>query len=229
MMMKTMLTAMAALMVSGCISILPDAPPAPYTYTMRAGEVTPAGVAAKPLVISVGAPTMQRMAAGADIVWRTGPEVAVMEGVAWDDSAPDLLQLMLAETLDRGGGFRAALRSGSGARGDLDVRWDVLAFEVVEDGGLEAVFSANVRLIDARSRAVLETRRVETRTPIASRSGRLATAALEKAAQDACLQIAVWAAEKAPTPSTPPVVSNQPTSADQPAAPPQPSAASTRR
>jgi ABC-type uncharacterized transport system auxiliary subunit len=225
MMMRTMLAASAALMAAGCISILPDAPPAPYTYTMRAGEVTPAGVAAKPQVISVGAPSTQRMAGGADIVWRTGPEVAVMEGVAWDDSAPDLLQLMLAETLDRRGAFRAALRSGSGARGDLELRWDVLAFEVVEDGALEAVFNANVRLIDARSRAVLETKRIETRAPIASRSGRLAAAALEKVAQEACLQIADWAAEKAPVLPTPPVVSDQ----SQPAALSQPSAASTKR
>lgn len=218
---KVILSAIAALALGGCISILPDPPPAPYTYTMRAGPVEPIAAAALPIVVSVGAPSMQRMAAGADIVWRTGPEVAVMEGVAWDNATPDLLQLLLAETLDRRGAFRAALRSGSGVRADLDVRWDVLAFEVVDDGALAAVFSANVRLVDARSRVVIDSRRFERRAPIASRSGRLATAALERAAQEASLQIADWAAEKAPPPAS---------SASAPAeAPSQPSAASTRR
>jgi|GEM_PF-1078189 len=229
MMMKALLAATAALLVSGCISILPDAPPAPYTYTMRVGEVQPAGARRSPQVISVGTPSTQRMAAGADIVWRTGPEVAVMEGVAWDNSAPDLLQIMLAETLDRRGAFRAALRSGSGARGDLEVRWDVLAFEVVEGSGLEAVLNANVRLIDARLRTVIETRRFETRTPIASRSGRLAAAALEKVAQDGCLQIADWAAQKAPMPAPSSVVSTPAPTAASSVQPSQPSAASTRR
>ncbi len=227
--MRMILAASAALLVSGCISILPDAPPPPNVYTMRAGAVGPLGATPKPLVIVVGTPSAQRMAAGSDIVWRTGPEIAVLERVAWDDSAPDLLQTMLAETLDRRGAFRAALRGGGGARGDFDVRWDVLAFEVVEDGGLEAVFTATVRLIDSRSRVVVETKRFETRAPIASRSGRLAAGALEKVAQDACLQIADWAAEKAPVLPTPPVLSTPAPAAPSSVATPQPSAASTKR
>lgn len=222
---KAVVIASAALFLGGCISILPDAPPPPFTYTMRVGDVKPAGAEPKAGVVVVGAPTAHRLAAGSDIVWRTGPEIAVMDGVAWDDSAPDLLQIMLAETIDRRGHFRAALRSGGGARGDLDIRWDILAFEVVEDGNLEAVFSATVRLVESRSRAVLETKRFETRAPIAARSGKLAAAALERVAQEACLQIAEWAAEKAPAPSPPPIVSTP-----VPASPPsQPSAASTNR
>lgn len=223
--MKALIAASAALLLGGCISILPDAPPPPNVYTLRVGDVAPASGTPKPLVVTVSAPAAQRLASGSDIVWRTGPEMAVMDAVAWDDSAPDLLQMMLAETLDRRGAFKGAARSGSGVRGDVDVRWDILAFEVVEDGSLEAVFSATVRLVESRSRVVIETKRFETRTPIASRSGRLAAAALEKAARDGCLQIADWAAEKAPVPPPPPVVSDQPVTA----APSQPSAASTKR
>lgn len=223
--MKALIAASAALLLGGCISILPDAPPPPNVYTLRVGDVQPAGGAPKPLVVTVSAPAAQRLASGSDIVWRTGAEMAVMDRVAWDDSAPDLLQMMLAETIDRRGAFKGVARGGSGVRGDIEVRWDVLAFEVVEDGGLEAVFNATVRLVDSRSRAIVETKRFETRAPIASRSGKLAAAALEKAAREACLQIADWAAEKAPVPSPPPVLSDQP----QAAVPSQPSAASTRR
>jgi cholesterol transport system auxiliary component len=218
--MKSILAPLAAILLSACVSLLPDPPPAPYIYTMRVGAVEPSTTPAHPLVIVVGAPAAQRMTAGSDIVWRQGAEIAVMERTAWDDAAPDLLQTMLTETLSRRGAFRAAIRGGSGARGDVDLRWDLLAFEVVEGDGIEAVFSATVRLVDARSRNVIDTRRFDTRAPIANRSGREAVAALERAARDACLQITDWAAEKAPAPLPPPVVSG---------APSQPSAASIRR
>lgn len=223
---KTLLLAASAALLSGCVSLLPDAPPPPDVYTMRVGAVEKANVEAKPLVAIVGTPSMTRMAAGSDIVWRQGAEMAVMDKVAWDDAAPDLLQTMLAETMDRRGGFRAAVRGGAGARGDIDVRWDVVAFEVVEENGLEAVFAANVRLIDARSRQILETKRFETKAPLSSRSARVAVAALEKAAREACVLITDWAAEKAPVPAPPPAVTGQPGVS---VAPSQPSAASTKR
>jgi cholesterol transport system auxiliary component len=222
--MKTLCAAACVLLLGGCVSLLPDPPPPPDVYTLRVGAVEKTAVAQKPLVAIIGAPALPRMAAGSDIVWRQGPEMAVMDKVAWDDAAPDLLQTMLAETMDRRGVFRAAVRGGAGARGDLDVRWDVLAFEIVEENGIEAIFAANVRLIDARSRQIIETRRFETRAPLSSRSARLAVTALEKAAREACVQITDWAAERAPVPAPPPVVSGQPG-----VAPPQPSAASTRR
>ncbi|KAF0177785.1 MAG: membrane integrity-associated transporter subunit PqiC [Hyphomonadaceae bacterium] len=218
--MKLLAASLAATLLSACVSILPEAPPAPYIYTMRVGAVEPSTAPAHPLVIIIGAPSAQRMTAGSDIVWRQGAEIAVMDRAAWDDAAPDLLQTMLTETLSRRGVFRAAVRGGAGARGDIDLRWDVLAFEVVEDGGLEAVFSTTVRLVDARSRTIIDTRRFDTRAPIANRSAREAVAALERAAREACLQITEWAAEKAPAPLPPPVVSG---------APSQPSAASIRR
>lgn len=217
---RWMLAATAAVLLSACVSVLPEAPPAPFVYTMRVGEVEPATAPVRPLVVVVAAPAAQRMTAGSDIVWRQGAEIAVMERAAWDDAAPDLLQTMLTETLARRGAFRAAVRGGSGARGDVDLRWDVLAFEVVEGESLEAVVSATVRLIDARSRTIIDTRRFDTRAPIANRSGREAVTALERAARDACLQISDWAAEKAPAPLPPPVASSTPS---------QPSAASIRR
>ncbi len=202
--MRLFLAPLAVALLSACVSVLPEAQPAPYVYTMRVGDVEPTAAPKRPLVVVVPTPTALRMTAGSDIVWRQGAELAVMERVAWDDTAPDLLQAMLTETLSRRGVFRAAVRSGSGVRGDIDLRWDVLAFEVVEGDNLEAVFSASVRLVDVRSRAIVETRRFDTRTSIANRSARTAVTALEHTAREACLQIADWAAEKAPAPLPPP-------------------------
>ena len=143
-----------------------------------------------------------------------------MDKAAWDGAAPDLLQDLLLDVIDRRGGVRAVVRSGGGVRADVDVRWDVLTFEVVEDGSkLEADIVVAAKLVDLRTRTLTEGARFEAHAPISSRSGRIAAAAMERAARDVTLQIADWAAAKAVAPP-PPVASVQP---------PQPSAASIRR
>jgi ABC-type uncharacterized transport system auxiliary subunit len=68
-------------------------------------------------------------------------------------------------------------------------------FEVVEgEGPLEARISIVARLVDLRTRAIVSTERFEARAPISQRSGRAAAAALERAASDALLKVADWAA-----------------------------------
>ncbi|MDX2234964.1 MAG: ABC-type transport auxiliary lipoprotein family protein [Hyphomonadaceae bacterium] len=204
------LAVVASSLLGGCISLLPDPPPPAAIYSLRAGEVARQAAPAKDVVIGVSEPVAPRSAAGADIVWRTGPQIAFMERAAWDGAAPDLLQDMLIDTIERRGGARAVVRMGAGVRSDVSVQWDVLAFEVVEgEGPLEASIALSVRLVDMRTRAITRVERFSARAPISQRSGRAAAAALERAAGDAMVKIADWA------------IAN--------AEPPQPSAASTSR
>ena len=222
---KLGLALVAAVALSGCVSLLPKPPPPGAIYSLRAGDVTPVGGDPKPVVISVSEPSAPRSVAGADVVWRKGAEIAFMEGAAWDGTAPDLLQDMLIDIIDRRGAVRTAVRSGGGVRADTDVRWDVLTFEVLEDGSKqEAVIVIAAKLIDLRTRTLIDDERFEAHAPISTRSGRAAAAAMERAARDASLKIADWAAEKAPVPVPPPVaaIPDQPSSN-------QPRAASTRR
>ena len=210
----------AALGLSGCVSLLPKPPPPSSIYSLRAGVVEKITGEPKAVVLSVSEPSAPRSVAGADIVWRRGAEIAFMDKAAWDGAAPDLLQDLLLDVIDRRGGVRAVVRSGGGVRADVDVRWDVLTFEVVEDGSkLEADIVVAAKLVDLRTRTLTEGARFEAHAPISSRSGRIAAAAMERAARDVTLQIADWAAAKAVAPP-PPVAFVQP---------PQPSAASTRR
>ena len=88
----------------------------------------------------------------------------------------------------------------------------------------EGVAPAAAKLIDLKTRTLIDDERFEAHAPISSRSGRAAAAAMERAARDVSLKIADWAAEKAPLPAPPPVAAVP----DQPN-PNQPSAASTRR
>lgn len=216
---------LASVALSGCISLLPKPPPPAMIYTLRAGEVERVTAEVKPIVLSVSEPSAPRSVAGADIVWRTGASIAFMDKGAWDGTAPDLLQDMLIDVIDRRGAVRAVVRTGGGVRADADVRWDVQTFEIVEDGSkLDAEIVVAAKLVDLRTRTLMADERFEAHAPISSRSGRAAAAAMERAARDVSLQIANWAAEKAPVPAPPPVVMS-------PAGPgpDQPSAASTRR
>ena len=107
----------------------------------------------------------------------------------------------------------AGVRSGGGVRPDMEVRWDLLAFEIVEEGGrLDARFAASVNIVQTRSRELLASDIVDIREPLASRTGSAAASALTRAARQGGARIAEMAAVAAGRLSLP-----------------QPSAASTNR
>lgn len=187
-----------AVLASACVSLLPEPPPPPVVYSLRAGPVEPRAQPLNDMIVLVSEPSAPQSAAGADIVWRKGRVIAVMDRGAWDGPTPDLLQAMLADTLERRRAVRAVVRTGAGVRADAEIRWAVLAFEVVEDAGrLEAQMRVSATLIDARQRTVIATRRFEANAPISERSGRQAAAALERAAQQLVLELADWASAEA--------------------------------
>lgn len=190
--------ALAPLALSGCVSILPEPPPPPRVYQLAAQDGAATAVTAPPIVVAVASPNASRATGGTDIVWRQDGELAFMERGAWDGTAVDLLQILLVETLDRSGAVRTAVRVGEGARADLEIRWDIEAFEVREDrNSLTAYFAANARLIDARTRAVIDDVRVQANAPIAERSGRVAAVALQSAAQEGAGALSDWVRVKA--------------------------------
>jgi ABC-type uncharacterized transport system auxiliary subunit len=208
--MKTLIAAAASACLAGCVSLLPAPAPPSAIYTLRAANIEAIAGAPKPVVVAVGQPSAPRSVGGADIVWRQGAQIAFMEGAAWDGAAPDLLQDLLIDVIDRRNGVRAVVRGGAGVRADAEVRWSILSFEVLENGArLEAAIETTAQLIDLRSRAVLADERFNARAPISTRSGRAAAAALERVANEAALLTADWAIRTVE--------------------PPQPSAASTSR
>jgi ABC-type uncharacterized transport system auxiliary subunit len=103
--------------------------------------------------------------------------------------------MMLVETLSRQGRQRAAVRSGE-ARADYEIRWDVLDFEVLESGGrMNAHFTADVKLVSARTREVLAGRIVSAEAPVQDRSSSAAAQALARAAREGGARIAAFALE----------------------------------
>lgn len=193
-MMRTAPLLLSALLVSGCISLLPEPPPPPRTYVLEAQNV--AQLAGQPVdaVIAVALPTGERAILGSDLVWRTGDSIAYVAQSQWSNRAAEALQQTLTETLARQGRFRAATRSGE-ARADYEIRWEVLDFEVREED-MAAHFRADVRIV-APGRRIIASQIVETSAPVASRSSSVAAEALARAAREGSARIGEFAADAA--------------------------------
>jgi ABC-type uncharacterized transport system auxiliary subunit len=191
------------LFASGCsIGLLPKPAPAPIVYSLEAaprGAMAAAKMSPKNITVAVAEPTATRALTGRDIPWRKDGALAYVEGANWEARNTDLLQTLLIDTIDRNGGVRGAIRSGDGSA-NVELRWDVAAFEVDEDHGLQAVFRTTVKLFDARTRQLIMTNEFDETAPLSDRSARVAAIALETAARAAALRIAAWTAQNAPEP-----------------------------
>ncbi|MBL8551979.1 MAG: membrane integrity-associated transporter subunit PqiC [Hyphomonadaceae bacterium] len=225
---KVLSAALAALLLAGCVKLLPDPAEPPRLYALEAGPVERAPGEHVAAVAGVAEPEGPQALLGDSIVWRSDGVIAFMANAAWPGRAADLLQSMLAETITRQGLLDAGVSSrGAGVRADVEVRWDLTAFDVNEaDGALEARFIAQVRIISTRDRKLLKAEIVEEREAIADRSGRLAANALARAAQRGCARIALMTAEAARSAHQ---AAQAASAAQATVAGDQPSAASTRR
>jgi ABC-type uncharacterized transport system auxiliary subunit len=190
------LSAIAAISIlGGCVSLLPEQPPAPRLFVLEAGQVAPASGAPLDAVVGVSAPGGERAILGSDLVWRQGSELAYVARAQWSGRAQDSLQSLLVETLSRQGRVRAATRLGE-TRTDYDLRWDLVDFEIVERGdGIVARFVADAKVLRATTRDVLGARMVEVEIPVSDRSASEASQALTRAAQEGGARIGVFTAE----------------------------------
>jgi ABC-type uncharacterized transport system auxiliary subunit len=195
---RALLFAAALSALGGCVRLLPDAPPPPRLYPLEAGQLPRADGPHIAAVAAVAEPEGPQALMGDAIVWRRDGVIAFMSGGAWPGRTSDLLQAMVAETITRQGRLDAGVRRGAGVRADIEVRWDIIAFEVREEAGvLEARFAASVRIVSARTRALLAAEIVEIAEPLADRSGGAAANALARAARRGCARVAEMAADAA--------------------------------
>ena len=193
--MKRALTLAPLLMLGGCISLLPPPPPPPRLYVLEADAQTPPGQGHVDAVLSVAPPTGERSILNTDLVWRTDDQLAFVSGSQWSSRADIALQSLLVSTLQRQGGFRAVTRQGE-ARGDYELRWEVLDFEVVESS-MTARFTANVSLLALPGRRIVAQHLIEGTAPVADRSSSIAAQALARAARDGSMQIGDFAVTSA--------------------------------
>lgn len=190
------LCAGAALLVSGCVSILPDAPPAPRVFVLQSSAVAGPALPKTSAVLSVARPNTPRGLSGRDLAWRRGVELAFVNGAAWEGQTPELLHNLLVDTLDRQRVARAVVRVADGSLADYELRWDLVRFEIEEVSPREQVarFEATVRMLNAVTREVITSERIEESTPLAERGATAAADGLTRTANAAATRIADWAA-----------------------------------
>ncbi len=188
----------ALLVLAGCVSILPEPPPAPFVYPLRAAPQAPPQGAPAPLVLANGRPNTVQALAVLDVVWVRDGRVAYLERETWTARAPEALQTLLAETISAQDLVRAAIRVGEGPRADYEVRWDLFAFQIEESPDrIEARIEAAVRLVRSGGREVVAARAVSLSAPIAMRDASAAVSVLQSVAAQAASEIGVWAASEA--------------------------------
>lgn len=193
--MKRLVAFASLLVLSGCISLLPEAPPPPRIFVLEAGDVSPSESPGSAGVVSVALPSGERSILGTDIAWRTGDELAFVAQSQWSNRADLALQSLLVETLARQQRFSAAARTGE-ARGDYEIRWEVLDFEVV-DSDMSAHFAADVKLVALPGRRIVAQRIIEIQAPVGGRSASAAAQALARAAREGGARIGGFASEAA--------------------------------
>jgi cholesterol transport system auxiliary component len=185
----------SSLLLSGCISLLPKPPPPPQMFALEAQGVDRVQGERVDAVVGVAAPTGERAILGTDVIWRTGDQLAFVDQMQWSNRAEFALQAMLVETLLRQGRFTAATRAGE-ARAEYEIRWEVLDFEVREDG-MQARFAANVHLVASPGRRVIASEIIEAEAPVSGRSQSAAAQALARAAREGSARIGMFAADAA--------------------------------
>jgi cholesterol transport system auxiliary component len=185
----------SSLLLSGCISLLPDPPPPPQVFTLEARDVERSVGAPVDVVIAVAAPTGERAILGSDVIWRTGDQIAYVDQMQWSNRADASLQSMLVETLVRQDRFAAATRSGE-ARAEYEIRWEVLDFEVRADS-MQARFVADVHLVQAPGRRIVATETISAEAPVSGASQAAAANALARAAREGSARIGMFAADAA--------------------------------
>lgn len=182
-------------LLGGCITLLPDPPPPPRVFALEAGEVARGEGAPIDAAIGVANPDGERAIMGADLIWRTGQEVAFVGGTQWSGRADDLLQAMVIETMTAQARFAGVTRSGE-ARTQFDVRWEVLDFEI-DGAAMQARFRANVRVMASPGRRLIAQEVVSAEAPVSERSASVAANALARAAREGSARIGLFAADAA--------------------------------
>jgi ABC-type uncharacterized transport system auxiliary subunit len=192
---KLLLSSAAALVLSGCVSLLPEPAPADVVYRLSAAvEGVPQSPTAK--VIRIDRPQAANVFQGQDvIVSPDGRRLASASQAKWAESIPDMIQNSFVDVLAQRAGLVGVIPS-SGARTDTRVHLTIKSFEARFDQGEGlapmAVIHYAATLSNASNRNLLGTYDVKKR--VRSSDIRVSTIvdAMDKANQQALNAIADW-------------------------------------
>ncbi len=186
------------LLLGGCsVSLFGKPPPTPYVYALDVGEVQRLSGDPIDAVVVVSLPRGDATILGSELMIRNSNEYKVIGQSLWSSPADTSLQTVAAQTITRQGRFRSGVATG-GASANYEVRWDVLSFNVEEEGTRwTARFVADVRIVDA-GRNILATETVNKSVEITEHRSSVVAQALASAARQGSARIGEIAAQAIP-------------------------------
>lgn len=186
---------MGAGLLSGCVSVLPEAtPPSALirlpTTPMRAAD------ASLMATIVVHEPDAPGVFSGAEIASAEGQQIKYVNRVRWADSPARMLQEAVVDSLRATPGDGRVATVQSGVRGDYELRWSVRDLSV---NGRDRVAICELRLtlVSARARQVVASSTVRASEPLSGGADTARAEALARAMQTAAGQVADFVATNA--------------------------------
>jgi cholesterol transport system auxiliary component len=194
--------ALAAVALSGCISLFPKGDPA-QLYRFGAGDSAQAPVAGGPRAYEViqGSIEFNRAAAGDRILTVNGSEMAYIAAARWVAPAPSLFEEAFHRAFMNSAKAPRLTGMGRASQAVATLRLDVDAFETRYDQGMESAPTVVVRIRGAmtatKDRSLLDERTFESRKPASDNRVSAIVLAYDAATMDALAQLADWSGDTA--------------------------------
>ncbi len=189
-----LLTGMTVL-ISGCLSVLPDPKPADVMYRFQpVDNIVPAASNAR--IIRIDRATASKAYNGQDIIVTSGPlRLAAASGARWAESLPNMVQKSLIDVMAQRENLIGVLPV-SGARTDTRIHLTINHFEAVFDNGPdaapEAVVSYSVTFSNASNRNLIGSFEVENTVRADAASVSSIVRAMDQANMAALNRVADW-------------------------------------
>ncbi len=191
--------------VAGCANALlgPEIEP-PETYRLAVPAVDATAAARLPLALTVARPRApQSLDTDRIAVVQPGLRFEHYSGLRWSESAPQMLQSLLAGTLQASGRYDAVLSAPSRVAADLLLDVELRHFEAVyADRGVAPVVHVQMQLtlVDGRSGRRLASHLASGQSAAASDRRGEVMAAFERATSESLGSVVTWL-ESMPPPS----------------------------
>lgn len=194
-MIRSVIAAGAALLVSGCVSLLPESEP-DTLYRLAATDLdAPAGGGA-PITVLIDRIDAPRGLAGDRIAILRGDAIAYMAGAAWISPAPRLMESAVVDAFYEAAPLLAPARIEDGVTARYELDLEMREFEAVYDrgeGGAPLVRATlRGRLIDRDSRTLVAARSFTHDVRAAENRQRAIVAAFSEAAGRTSRELAGW-------------------------------------
>jgi cholesterol transport system auxiliary component len=205
------IAAAGLMLATGCVSVLPEAGPAPHVYRLAGGRATlgaasaglPAGAGGLALTIAdVLAP---RALSGDRIAVITEDgRISYAAGARWNEQTPEIVQERMLAAFEDDPRASVVTRPEDGVATPYEVRIELMSFEADyangDDAAPQARVEARAKLIDRRTRALVASRRFEIVRPTTENRIGPIVAALDDAMSTLSGEIVNWAVAAAAEP-----------------------------